>query len=123
MKLLILSWFDSQVCGNLRIIIQNLHKYGLLVVSSQRPAVEEPVIFFAGNLKFCLLKDLRAATTMIHDPWFIYTLGINVNIIISYLIEYPASSGRWPAFFMTLHFMNAIATFAVPWAGSTIISL
>jgi hypothetical protein len=26
----------SQICGNLRIIIQNLHKYGLLVVSPKR---------------------------------------------------------------------------------------
>ena len=54
---------------------------------------------------------------MIYDPWFLYTFGINFNIMLSFLIEYPASSGRWPSFFLTLHVLNAISTFCIPWAG------
>jgi len=54
---------------------------------------------------------------MIHDPWFIYTLGINANFIIAYLLEYPASTGRWPGLFLTLHLLNAVSSFGIPWAG------
>jgi hypothetical protein len=65
-----------------------------------------------------ITQDLKATSSMIHDPWFIYTFGINANILIAYLLEYPASTGRWPGFFLMLHFINAISSFVIPWAGS-----
>ncbi len=65
-----------------------------------------------------ILQDLSAVASMIHDPWFIYTFGINANFLIAYLLEYPASTGRWPGFFLTLHLLNAVSSFGIPWAGA-----
>mmetsp|Transcript_5660 Transcript_5660/g.14348 ORF Transcript_5660/g.14348 Transcript_5660/m.14348 type:complete len:462 (-) Transcript_5660:55-1440(-) len=88
------------VIGNLRIIIQNLYKYGILV-------------------------DMTMISKPAEWPLFSLIAGQSVHYMIAYGVENLACGPLYklPLLARTLHFMNALAAFLVSWAGIYLLSV